>query len=758
MLEYIEDQEGNLTFDQICSPDYNDQFIKSNRDTPNFGYTRSVYWVRIQLHNISSQNTQWFLELQFPNMNEIGFYRPKPYSAEYSYNFSCDYDVFRTGTHYPFSSREVPYNHFVFKISLLPGDQQIVYLRFQSKSSMTFPMTLWTRDGFMHQSQRQLFLSGLFYGGLLLLIVYNMFLWITLRDYTYGYYVGIMFCILMVQIVYEGLAAQYFWYKTPGLNNHAFIFFWLSISIFMQMLTISFLETRTRTPRCHFIIIVFLAIWITTIVLIPFVDYQQIMSFTLKIRIVNILFFIWVNLLVWRQGYQPVRYFLTAWLFIGLSTILVAMVRMNWIPSFTLAEHGYKTGIIMTGIFLSFALADRIHMLRIEKEESQNELLKALRADQAKSHFLSTMSHELRTPLTAILGYAQLLKQKTDSGSVEFTGLDTIEQSGSHLVKLVEELLDLARIENRKLKLNAKPFSLTASLNSLTNMIRLQAAQKNLIFEYKPNSELPKMVVGDETQLIRILLNLLGNAVKFTNQGHVTFKVIPVMENDSQEFDSADELNQLSNSIFNDVYDLENKPSDSLSNDVYKNVYKMDAKRRHLHFSVEDSGCGIPEEQLEQIFTPFVQLESNKYDSKGVGLGLTISRELLRLMGADLKVKSIVGSGSTFEFTLVLPEITSELPISQNYGNDKYSIDETAKEKIGNKSIADFVLPSSETLRNLSHLAEIRAFTELERELICLKSQDKQYANLVEHLLLLLEEFQFDKIGRELNKFQTKSD
>ena len=692
-LSYLEDPAGVLTIDEVSSQAYANRFVPSRTVVPNFGYTKSVYWARVELRNQIARITQWMLALEVPTLQRIDCYRRSPVDA--------GFDVIRTGAHYPFATRDIPHHHFVFTLELPPEAEQTVYLRVQTETSMTLPLTLWSREAFWRHSQHVLYISGLFYGALGLLIAYNAFFWLALRDRVYGWFVGFLLNVLLAQAAYEGLAGQYLWPDAPYLTGGAKLFFLSALGIFGLMFLREFLDTRVRAPLGHRLISVLLVTWALGIVLIPWANYRVLVHAMSWLRIANTLFSVSMYLVVWQRGYRPARYCFFGWMVSGIFMVLFFLARLGAAPSFLFAEHGYQFGVVLMGLFFSFALTDRIQALRQEKDQAET-------ADRAKSGFLSMMSHELRTPLTAILGYTQLLKPETDPGSAALTGIETIERSGRHLLDLVDDLSDLARIETRKIELTCSTFSLPACLGALANMVRLRAVQKGLTFIYDPRPGLPQTVWGDEKHLSQVLLNLIGNAVKFTEKGHVTLKVVPAQEDGPGEGAN---------------------PSDPAGTG------------RRIRFAIEDTGPGIAPDRIAHIFTPFVQFPDQGRANDGIGLGLSISRYLVRLMGDDIQVSSTVGAGSVFAFTLVLPEVTAGRAASR----------QAAPETAMAPDNPPMIRPPEEEREQLRHLAKLRSFTELAEALERLGRNDPQYGPFAAHLLCLLNRFQFDAILQHLD-------
>ncbi|HTQ44459.1 MAG TPA: ATP-binding protein, partial [Polyangiaceae bacterium] len=235
----------------------------------------------------------------------------------------------------------------------------------------------------------------------------------------------------------------------------------------------------------------------------------------------------------------------------------------------------------------------------------QERTFELARANRAKTTFLSTMSHELRTPLNAILGFSQLLSRDRSLGSEAKESVDVVVKSGEHLLGLINDVLSITKIEAGKLVLDETAFSLPAAVDAVEKMIRVRARSKRLTLQIECRPGMPPTVFGDEGKVRQILLNLLGNAVKFTSEGGVAMRAW--------------------------------------------------WERGVAHFEVHDTGTGIAPEELGKLFEPFAQTDTGRKAKEGTGLGLFISRSYARLMGGDITVESDVGKGTTFRVTLGLP-------------------------------------------------------------------------------------------------------
>lgn len=252
----------------------------------------------------------------------------------------------------------------------------------------------------------------------------------------------------------------------------------------------------------------------------------------------------------------------------------------------------------------------------LQRQKTEEELRQARqfadRSNQSKSEFISNMSHELRTPLNAILGFTQLLNRDSSLKPEHQEYIEIINRSGEHLLNLINNILEMSKIEVGRLIVNKNTFNLYEMLNKLEEMLKLQAEKKGLQLIFDIDANTPQYIQTDESKLRQILINLIGNGIKFTTEGGVTLRI---------------------------------KKAPSLKEEEENN-------NSRLLLEVEDTGSGISPDEMEYLFKDFMQTETGRKSSEGTGLGLIISRKLVQLLGGDVKVTSVVGKGSIFKFDL----------------------------------------------------------------------------------------------------------
>ncbi|MDM8526826.1 response regulator [Anaerolineales bacterium HSG24] len=263
-------------------------------------------------------------------------------------------------------------------------------------------------------------------------------------------------------------------------------------------------------------------------------------------------------------------------------------------------------------------------------------------ANRAKTIFISSMSHELRTPLNGILGYTQILAWDKKLDDSHKARLEIIQQNGNHLLNLINDILDFSKMEAERMKLFESNFAFQPFIENIVAMVKLQADKKNIWLNFEAGPNLPIAVHSDEKRLSQIILNLLNNAIKFTERGSITFSVHRRVKNSPLSLPKGEEAS--SPALWEGV---RGRADSKVPNSVAGKI----------RFQVADTGTGIPQNKLTDIFLPFKQVGEQALMIEGTGLGLPISRNLTRLLGGELHVKSRLGEGSTFWFDLNLDEV-----------------------------------------------------------------------------------------------------
>ncbi len=305
-----------------------------------------------------------------------------------------------------------------------------------------------------------------------------------------------------------------------------------------------------------------------------------------------------------------------------------SVARHKSAPAFT--EEDTKLAQTTAGqIAQAITNAQYVDKLRQARDEAEAARHAAEDANQAKSTFLANMSHELRTPMNAVLGFAELMSTDANLNETQHENLAIIQRSGDHLLELINDILDLSKIESGRIEIRPTDFDLHVMLQGLGEMFRLRAETLGLMLKFDVGPDIPRRIRADEGKLRQVLINLLGNAIKFTESGGITLQVTSEQASDTND-DAV-------------------SPSATSSPSTVR-----------LHFEVKDTGVGIAPEELAQVFESFVQTESGRQAQTGTGLGLPISQKYVHMMGGDLTVESEVGVGSKFEFDILVEGIETE--------------------------------------------------------------------------------------------------
>ena len=611
-LETYADGSGHLEFRDVQSADFADEFIQSESINPNFGFTDSVYWARFSLLADFQEKKQWVLELRYPPLDSIEFFLidGKGNLLEQKH----------TGDTFPFSQRDLDYHNFTFLIETLPQQQLTVYLRVDSESSVQFPLRLYSQESFSESISKEMVFSGVYYGIFVALGLYNLFLYLSVRERAYLYYVFYMFCMGLSQFSIHGYSYQYLWPENPGWANIIVLLLFSANMVFASLFTCSFLHSRINAPKLDKIIRYFvIPCYLSVAVLVVFGPYS--LGAKLLTLLVNIAapVFIAIGIQSWRHGFAPARFFVFAWVVLISFTLVwnakhVGLVPTNW---FTL--YSVQIGSVIELLLLSLALGDRIKFERQERFRAQQLAVENLqKSNELKNSFMATISHELRTPMNGIIGSLELIEQADKNKESIETCLGTAESSAQHMQSLIEDILCFADSQTDSFVVVNEPFILSQVMTVTLDRYRKLCKAKQLTFTLECDEVFDLGLKGDAKHLLKVISHLLDNAVKFTSSGEVKLSI-------KQELEGVPEEGQIA-----------------------------------LRVHVEDTGIGIDQNKQAAVYDIFRQVDASfTRGHGGLGIGLAICHALVRAMEGAISFTSST-SGTCFDVLLFLRKATVE--------------------------------------------------------------------------------------------------
>jgi PAS domain-containing protein len=373
-LETLEDREGTLTINEVSSNAFNNRFKPNHKQIPNFGFTASAYWTRMNIVNKSETKQNWLLEVGFPLLDKVILYAPD--NALKSKRL-IKWNAVETGRLIPFNQHDFIHRNFIFNINLPEKSETPLFIRIETKDGMIFPMTLWKPEKFRTYMQMEQFIFGLYYGIVIVMVFYNLFLFISIRDKNYLFYILYITSFGSFQLAMNGLAYQYLWPSSPWWAIHANPFFIGLSMIFAVSFTMNFLNTKNIMPAMNKIFIVLLVLSVLLAFSSLAVSYSITIIAGQILPLIAIFITIPTAVLSLLRGNKSARFYLMAWSAFFVGVILSTFRVMGIIDHNLITEHGLQIGSGVEMVLLSFALADRINILKAEKENAQILLIEA---------------------------------------------------------------------------------------------------------------------------------------------------------------------------------------------------------------------------------------------------------------------------------------------------------------------------------------------------------------------------------------------
>src|SRR5690625_2459924 len=602
-IEIIKDRKMKLTIDDIITDEFSNEFIPIDLIKQKKGFFQIANCLRFEVNNQSKQN-DWLLEFSFALINDLQVYVKENERVKLLY---------KAGSDLPFNQREIDHRYFVTNLNIEPGESKTFYALAVGSGDLHPPIIIWDKDTYIEKTQREFILLGLFYGIIVVMILYNLFLYFSLRIKSYLYYVIAISFTLLGKVSINGIGFQYLWPNSPTWNLVSTPV-WVSLAcIFILIFSRNFLDTDHFIPSSKRFI--YILIPLNGFVIISLLLSRYVALYLMVIAAFStFLCVLAVAIICLKRGARQARFYIAGWL-IFLTGVSVTILERTVILPFTIiTEYAGQITLTIEVVLLSLALADKIKIMRQEKElaekkaqENQELAIQNLKkADELKDEFLAITSHELRTPLYGMIGIAESLRDGI-AGKVTnnmYRQLSMIMTSGQRLTHLVNEILDFSKLKYESLKLHLKPIYINSIIEIVLAISKPLLKEKPIELINQVNDSLPP-VLADENRLQQILYNLLDNAIKYTDEGKIVISA--TLDNESE----------------------------------------------NLRIEVSDTGKGISQDQLKFIFQPFQQGKTSlSREVNGIGIGLNITKNLVDLHNGKMDVSSKVGKGSTFSVTL----------------------------------------------------------------------------------------------------------
>ena len=585
------------------------KFQNLKNDNMDLGFTKSNYWLHFKIQNNTDDDLQYYIETCRPIVDVADFYQIKK-------NGTIDKQI--SGDVIPFKKKCFQQRKTIFKVNLLPFETGNYYIHLKSDGEViNSSIILRSTEDLVSVTSFEQIIFGFFYGIVLIASILYVFFFYAMKERVFLYYSLYVIFIGLMQFSIDGYFHQFITPNGGWFSEHSVLIFAMIAGGLLGKYGEVFLKIKQYNSliyKLFNIVYVLAIIVILTIIFIPSLlvycyPIANILGLIILILIISSVIYLYYNK-------KPVDVFFSIGVvFLILGFGIFILNNFGKVPNNFLTQNSSKFGTGLEIIFLSLSMGNLIKKLKEDRESLQTlALQKSEEMNEMKSYFLSNISHELRTPLNTIMNFIDSINGETDSKSIQ-EKCKIIRSSSSSLLSSVNDILDFSKIEKDEIILDFVEFNIHKLLEEIKNDVLLRAISKGLDFQYFQSDDLPKFVKGDPNRVRQIIMNLLSNALKFTNEGFVKLKIDSEVVND----------------------------------------------RVNLNFIISDSGDGISKEKIDSIFDSFSQQTINhKRKYGGLGLGLYIVKALVHLCKGTIDIQSFLNQGTVCTVKFDLEKIESK--------------------------------------------------------------------------------------------------
>ena len=646
---YLADSTKALTLSDVLSPTTLSRFKRSAVSIPSFGLVKPTYWFMIRLQNTAPTVDDWLLEIAYPPLDSV---------EVFTHDSAGTWSSVVMGDMMPFSQRPVKTRTYVVPLALHDTLARTIIIRVNTESSMQMPMILRHSAQFAESTARTELVYGLFFGIMLALVLYNGFLYVSLRSLYYAFYTFYIFASTLYLVVLNGYAQQYIWSDSPRFINYLNVGMVGMVIFSLALFAREFLRLRRFAPWMAKALLVAMAGGLTVALLGIVLPYQLGVQIGVVVNFITITLVVVSGALVWKRGNSSARYFFIAASFFLLGNIIFVLKTIGFLPSNIFTNHIVEIGLAIEGLLFAFALAERYRQFRIEKEAAQKEALRieqeaktqlegkveertnelaktnaemqrqmVILNDQAieiemtnvelqeknllleglnreKNEFLGVAAHDLKNPLQTIIMNTSMIRRYAERMSEEQQTelLDRIEETSRRMHDIIEKLLDSNAIESGKIILHNASLPLVNDVRSLVQDYQPKATAKNITLHFASERE-DLCAFADKHRTAQVVENLLSNAIKFSPYGK----------------------------------------------NVFVRITNDETSPNHIRLDIEDEGPGLSNDDKEKLFGKFTRLSARPTGGEhSTGLGLSIVKKLVEAMHGEIWCDSELGNGATF--------------------------------------------------------------------------------------------------------------